>query len=274
VNGFLSFPVGSTGCALRAYGVVQATAETLPILRKKPGSTGGAPTPANLLNHADDQTVVAVAAVLRAIDEFQLQRLPFADWGVVSSPRFAGRLTCAAALDKFHRLGPLSVSPVLIPFLSLHAVSSMISLALRIHGPAFGVGGGNEGYVQALLMGLALQQQENLPGVWVVMTGWHPEPVVECGAASVAKPVCQAVALALMPDVAAAHGPSLRLVPAAGCDAGGRGSPSLPDLVQFLSSASAVHESRTWSCPLPGDCRVELEVGNIGQEALWLARSA
>jgi hypothetical protein len=254
--------------------VVQATAETLPNLRKQPGSVGGASTPANLLNHADDQTVVAVASVLRAIGDFQLHETTFADWGVIGSPRFAGRVRCAAALEKFYRLGPLSVSPLLIPFLSLHAVSSMISLALRIHGPALGVGGGKGDFVQALLMGLALQQQEDLPGVWVVMTGWHPEPVGECGAATVTTPVCQAVALALLPDTACVHGPRLRLVPADGHEARGHDSPTLPDLVQIFSNSPAVNESRTWNCPLPGGWRLELNVGNVVQETLGLARSA
>jgi hypothetical protein len=230
--------------------------------------------PANLLNHADDQTVVALAAVLRAIANFQLEQQDFRNWGVVGSPRFAGRQSFNVSLDKFQRQGPLSVSPLVIPFLSLHAVSSLISLALHIHGPAIGVGGGDGEFVQALLMGLALQQDQDLPGVWVIATGWNPDPVTECGGAAEAQPVCQAAALALLPHGIAAHGPRLRLVPTDGHDAALRGSPSLPDLMQFLSSASTSNAARIWCCPLPGDCRLELETGIVGQEVSLLARSA
>jgi len=274
VNGFLLSPRGITSCALRAYGIVQATAETLPALRKHPGSPDGVAMPANLLNHVDDQTVVALAAVLRAIDSFQLKKQDFRKWGVVGSPRFAGRRSFNVSLDKFQRQGPLSVSPLVIPFLSLHAVSSLISLALHIHGPAIGVGGGDGEFVQALLMGLALQQQQELPGVWVVATGWNPDPVAECGASAEAQPVCQAAALALLPHGADAPGPRLRLVPTDGHDAALRGPPSLPDLMQFLSSASTTNAARTWCCPLPGNCRLELEAGMVVQDVSLLARSA
>jgi hypothetical protein len=274
MNGFPSPPGAYASCALRAYGVVQATAETLPALRKHPGPADSLAMPANLLNHADDQTVVALAAVLRAIDNFQLEKQDLRNWGVVGSPRFAGRQSFNASLDRFQRQGPLSVSPLVIPFLSLHAVSSLISLALHIHGPAIGVGGGDGEFVQALLMGLALQQHQALPGVWVVATGWNPNPVAECGASAEAKPVCQAAAFALLPHGAAAHGPRLRLVPTAGPDVPLRESPSLSDLIQFLSSASTTNVARTWCCPLPGDCRLELEVGIVGQEISLLARSA
>jgi hypothetical protein len=260
-------------CALRAFGVAAAKVESVAELRKHPGPPGSEPVPANLLNHADDQTVVAVSAVLHASGEFRLNSQSFQDWGVVAAPRFPGRLSFAASLEKFSRLGPLSVSPLIIPFLSLHAVSSAISLALRIHGPAIGVGGGNDGFAQALLVGLALQQEEDLPGVWVVMTAWDQEPILHSEAASESRPVCQAAALALAPRAAGtSDGPWLRI--ASGSATNLTATAGFPELFQFLADGSVADQVRSWRCALPGAYDLELAVGSSRSAVSGLAKSA
>jgi hypothetical protein len=236
---------------VRSFGTARATVGDLPALRKRPGPPAAQTLPAGLLNHADDQTVVGVAAVLQAISAWHPSAPDFRDWGVVGSPRFPGRVLLSGALEKFGRLGPLSVSPLIVPFQSLHALSSMISLALKIHGPAMGAGGGGDGPGQALLTALSLQQTEDLPGVWVVMTGWDPEPFSESAAGPDSPPVCHAVALAL---VSGAHpaGPRLRLV----AGHGGSGASSLASLVRFLDAGPRTEQ--VWSCPVPGGYVLEL----------------
>jgi hypothetical protein len=225
-----------------------------------------------LLNHADDQTVLAVSAVLNAIADFGLDGEEFKDWGVVGAPRFPGRLFFANALNKFARSGPLGVSPVIVPYLSLHAISSMISLALGIHGPAVGVGGGTDGFVQALFMGLALQQEQDLPGVWVVATAWDPEPFSEGSGEGAPQPVCQALALALRPGAAGIQGgPGLRMIPRVSATAENGDAPSFPSLVRLLSTASETGLARSWSCALPGDHALELTLPNV---LAGLAKSA
>ena len=273
MTGFPLRPRGNTTCALRAFGVVEATPETLTALRKKPGPDGSLPMPAHLLNHADDQTVVALAAVLHAIHDARLSTELFSDWAVLGAPRFPGRVSFSSSLDKFRRSGSLSVSPLIIPFQSLHVVSSMISLALQIHGPSMGVGGGSDGFVQALLAGLALQQEQNVSGVWVVATGWDPEIVPETESHT-HQPVCRAAALALLPATAGARGSHLRLVPRTDFGAQASAAPSLRELVRFLTAQATINPLRRWSCPVNRDFNLEMSVENTAAEVSRHARSA
>jgi hypothetical protein len=254
-------PPGNQTCLLGGWRVARATLETVATLRRQPGPAPGRPLPANLLNHAGDQAVLGVSTVLHAAADLGLPTGSFQDWGVVGAARFPGRVTIDAAVEKFGRMGPLCVSPVLIPYYSQHALPSLVTLALRSHGPAMGVGGGYDGFVQALLTALTLQQEEGLPGVWVVLTAWDPEPFSEPEAADATPPVCRAVALTLRPAAAGARGGAcLRLVPAADdCPAG-----SLTDLFRCLEGAAG-----TWRCALPGGSALELTAG-----AMPLAKSA
>jgi hypothetical protein len=262
----------SASCSVRAFGVVEATPQCVSALRKQPSPSGGPALTAGLLNHAEDQTVVAVAAVLNAIDAGRLQREAFTDWGVVAATCFQGRVPVAGSFEKYHRQGPLSVSPLIIPFMSLHSTSSMISLALGIHGPSVGVGGGSGEFVQALMTGLALQGEPDLPGVWMVGTGWDPE-LLPGTLADSPPPVCRAMALALVSEAGGAHGSSLRLVPAANALRPTQ-TQSITDLVRFLGDPAPADEARPWSCSVHGGYRLELTVRNVATCVAPHARSA
>jgi hypothetical protein len=143
---------------------------------------GGEALPPSFLKHADEQTVVGLAAVFQAIHRFGLVGNSFTDWGVLAGPRFLGRACLAVALQRFALEGAWGVSPHLIPHRSLHSISGTVSQALSIHGPNIGVGGGPAGAAETLLAAAALLSDGRLPGVWVVLTGWDPEPVIERGA--------------------------------------------------------------------------------------------
>jgi hypothetical protein len=158
-----------------ADAVVRVSLESLPELRRDPGATHKEPLPACFLKHADEQTVAGLCAVYQAIRKGGLHDTDFRDWGVLAAPRFLGRATMAAALQRFAAEGAWGVSPHLIPHRSLHSISGTISQALKIHGPNFGVGGGREGTVEVLLAALALLDGKHLPGVWVVLTCLDPE---------------------------------------------------------------------------------------------------
>lgn len=245
-------PPNSPECAIRAFGVVEATHAQISELRNKPHQRHL--LPAKLLKYADDQTVVAVAAVLHAIHDGNLQERTLADWGVVAGPRFLGRDAVAGSMERFRRRGALGVSPVHIPYLSLHAVSGMVSLALRIHGPNVGVGGARTSMTDALLTGLTLQQEHRLPGVFVVISAWDPEPTAR-NAPETERAICRAVSLVLMPGEQDSHGLKLRIHP--GAPTPGEtdvkrtvaAPPSLMDLAQFLAKCSDPRQPQTWCYP-------------------------
>src|SRR5262249_30780400 len=136
----------------------------------------------------------------------------FRDWGVIGSPRFLGRAALATALVRYATEGAWGISPHLIPHRSLHALSGTVSQALKIHGPNYGVGGGNEGAAEALLVAGALRADGLLPGLWVVLPGFAPELAPAAPLAADAAPPrtdCLGVALALTPPGDGAGGVSL-----------------------------------------------------------------
>lgn len=249
-------------CGVAGLGIVRATPAALPALRQKPGRVGGEALPPSFLKHADDQTVAGVGAVLQAIEGYGLGGTPFRDWGVVAASRFMGRTALAAALLKFKAEGAWGISPHLIPHRSLHSLSGTVSQALKVHGPNFGSGGGPGGAADALLTAVALLHGGRLPGVWVVLTGWEPEPATD-GKAQVVTPdcVCDAVALALVPAAPGGHRLCLRVVPA-GTESrrnghGGISLLSLEAMVRALGDPAAPPTAVVWQ--LPGGGRVELE---------------
>jgi hypothetical protein len=191
-----------------AQGSVQVTGDMLGGLRTNPGPAPSEALPPSFLKHADEQTVVAMAAVLEAIHRCQLAGTDFTNWGVLAAPRYLGRLTTVLALQRFAAEGAWGISPHLIPHRTLHALSGTISQALHIHGPNLGVGGGPNAAMEVMVVAASFLSAENLPGVWVVMTGWDPEPAPNKAAEHPAfpssngngrAPVCGAVALALTP---------------------------------------------------------------------------
>ncbi len=199
-------------CDVLAHGTIRATEEMLPLLRQKPGPPVGDPLPASFLKNADEQTVAGLNAVFKAIHEHGLAGASFSDWGVLAAPRFLGRVTLAAAMRRFAEEGAWGISPHLIPHRSLHSISGTVSQALKIHGPNFGVGGGPGCTAEALLAATALVVGDKLPGVWVVLTGWDPEPDPNLDKQHVTPSVCNALALALTPTRSGWTGSRLRLV--------------------------------------------------------------
>jgi hypothetical protein len=202
-------------CDVVAFGEVWAAGSTLAALRQKPGPVPHGSLPASFLKHADEQTVVGLAAVLEAIQAHGLTSVDFVDWAVLAAPRFLGRLAIATALRRFVAEGAWGMSPHLIPHRSLHSLSGTVSQALKIHGPNFGVGGGPGGTREALFAALALLNGDKVPGTWVVLTGWEPEPVPDSNGNPPAECRCVGRALALKGTWPDWRGARLRLVPAA-----------------------------------------------------------
>jgi hypothetical protein len=189
-------------CLVAGHAACRMPLRQIAALRSTPLVLKTEPLPASFFKHADEQTVAGFAALAQANQVAELADCDYTDWGVVAAPRFLGRAALAVALTRFAAEGAWGISPHLIPHRSLHALSGTVSQALKIHGPNFGVGGGPDGAAEALLAAGALLADQQLPGVWVLLTGFDPELVpTDPADASIAQPAteCVAVALALMP---------------------------------------------------------------------------
>jgi hypothetical protein len=240
-------------CDLAAAAVIRAAPAELPALRQKPGRVAGEPLPTTFLKHSDEQTVVGLSAVLRAIEDHGLTRHDFRDWGVVAVPRFFGRGAFAIALERFRAEGAWGISPHLIPHRTLHSLSGSVSQALKIHGPNFGAGGGPASVIEGLLCAAALLAGGTVPGVWLVMTGWQPELAVDRqGNPTTPDVACQGVALALVPPT---PGSRSRLhVTAAGAKVS---CPDGPFTLEALTTAIAETSAGCWELPGSGSMALE-----------------
>jgi hypothetical protein len=209
-------PARSVACDVAAHAGVRVPCEAVGPLRRQPGPIYGDPFPTSFLKHVDEQTVVGLTAIFQAIHDHGLTPAPgnsgFSAWGVVAAPRFLGRSTMAAALQRFAAEGAWGVSPHVIPHRSLHSVSGTVSQALRIHGPNFGVGGGPGAAAEAVLAAAALLACRHLPGVWLVLTALDPEVAPDDKGRPAPGTLCAALALALVPARPGGSGIRLRVV--------------------------------------------------------------
>jgi hypothetical protein len=169
----------TVSCAVAAFGAMRVPGDALPTLRQTLRLPGGQALPTAFLKHCDEQTVVGLAAVFQAITDFGLAETSFTPWGVLAAPRYLGRACLAQALHRFQLEGAWGVSPHLIPHRSLHSPSGTISQALGIHGPNFGVGGGVQAAGECIVAAAAMLCDGQAPGVWVVLTGLDPEPILD-----------------------------------------------------------------------------------------------
>jgi hypothetical protein len=189
-------PAEPFACDLVAWAFARATEAELRALRRSPGTLGGAPPAAGLLKQADEQSVIGLAAVLRAVADGGLDPSGFARWGVVSAPRLLGLSAFRAAFPQFLAEGAWGVAPLLVSSHSLHSPSGVISQALGAHGPNLGAGGAPGSEAQAFLAASALLDGPSADGVWVVLTGSEPGAPGPDGGAPI---TFEAVALALTP---------------------------------------------------------------------------
>ena len=258
-------PRSAVSCDVVGYGIVQATQARIAELRTKPGRVAGEALPPAFLKHADDQTVAALVSVLQTVEEHQLDSIDYKNWGVIAAPRFLGRVAMAAAMQRFAAEGAWGVSPHLIPHRSLHSLPGTVSQALKINGPNLGVGGGPNSAAEALLAAVALLADETIPGVWVVISAWDPEPVVDAAGQVTNAPTCHSLALALAPSIGVRQGLRLRVMsnemaPTTAADVGPQSDLTAMRLITLLNALvepSLPSAIVLWG--MGGGVRVELE---------------
>ncbi len=180
-------------------GLFRMSSGDAPALRRRPGpipEDWGRVAP-SLLRYSDEQTIAGTAAVFAAIESMGLPPGRFDGWGVVAASRYLGRANLAHALRSFLAEGVWGTSPHLIPHFALHSPAGTISLALGLHGPNLGVGGGLYAAAEGFLAALTWVSTGRIPGVWLVLTGWSPELVPNQRGNGPAAGECQALAIAL-----------------------------------------------------------------------------
>jgi hypothetical protein len=202
----LSKPVLSAACGITAHAFVEAPLSQIGLLRDRPGPEGSPALPARFLRHCDEQTVVAMQAVLAAIASLPPDRRDCSRHGVVAASCQAGRLATAVSLAKLRPHGAVSVSPHIVPQCSLHAVAGAVSVALGMHGPNVGIGGGPDALAEGLFTAVSFLQPgggAEADGVWLIATDWADEPALDATGAALGDPTCRGLALFVEPAAAA-----------------------------------------------------------------------
>jgi acyl carrier protein len=163
--------------AVRAVGCVDVPIAEVGAARERLAQEGKDPRAQSVLRLCDDQTVLGALAMREAMRQGSIEPGESTMWNLIASSRFLGRLSSVSSWRRFEKLGPSRMSPLVIPFVSLHAGAGVLSLYFQIHGPTFGVGGCADNVSEGLLTGLTAPISAETPGTWMVFTAWEPEPV-------------------------------------------------------------------------------------------------
>lgn len=246
-------------CGIVAHALVEARRSALVELRDGPVPPGAPPLPPRFLRHCDEQTVVAVHAVLRV-----LAGLPRTGdherHAVVAAACQPGRLITARSLVEFRARGPVTVSPHIVPQCALHSVAGAVSVALGMRGPHLGIGGGPDALAEGLFAALSLVRRGAgdvaAPAAWLVLTEWDAEPALDDTGTPLDDPLCRAVALLLDP---AASGPLSLSVHVPAAAAPPAAVTRLAEFARVLEMCAAGAALASWAVACPWGAEVRLE---------------
>jgi hypothetical protein len=176
-------------------------------LRAGPDPDGAPPLPKRFLRHADEQSVVAVRAVQRAIAA--IPGINCSRHGVIAAPCQAGRIASSRTLSQYAAGGGVTVSTHIVPQASLHALAAAVSVGLGMHGPSLGVGGGPQALQEGLLTAAALVDTPGVDGWWLVASELVGEPCIDAegNALHASDATVEAVALLIDPACIAGQWP-------------------------------------------------------------------
>jgi hypothetical protein len=239
---------------LAGWAAARASSKDIPELRRNLALPVDRQLPSGYLKNSDDQTVLALTVITKAMATLNRPMATFADWGVVAAPNLFGRAGIFQTLVSFRSEGVWGITPHMIPHHSLHAVSGTISQVLGLHGPNFGIGGGPDAVAEALLVAATMVSENTLPGLWVVLSGHETEYVPEVANHQAHHAAtCLAAALALVPPVGATFASCLVVSACSG------ERECLPEfnLSGFLDALTVPAPTGHWW--LPGGCRMRLQ---------------
>jgi hypothetical protein len=224
----------------------------------------------SVVRHSDDQTIVALSAVYKAVSQMEGCRDgEFDGWGILVASRFLGRSTLIEALNRFLAEGVWGVSPHLIPHYALHSPAGTLSVALGLRGPNLGIGGGVGAGFEGLLAALSWLTSGVVPGLWLVQSAWSPEFVPDQQGEPMGNCACRALAMALVHSPLPSPGRfGLRLVTSR--DRQAQRSLSIDEVGELLERRSAIPSphfnsrargrstARAVACDAAGRTRIEL----------------
>lgn len=266
----------AAACAVASHAMIEVRLSAIDTLR-----TGGWPAAApalapRFLRHSDEQTVVGMHAVLAAMARYPEPRPSFDRYGVIAASCQAGRISAAQTLVQAAAIGGTAVSTRIVPECSLHSPAGAVSVGLGMHGPNIGVGGGPDALAEGLFTAISWLRplaagHTTCDGVWLIVSGWDEEPVLDAAGKPVSDPLCRAVALSLVPPQPGQLALEMHLETAAGREAV---PPSTSGALAAFGRALAAHGhaagAAPWSqrCPWAAEIRlVPAEVANQGEAA-------
>jgi hypothetical protein len=235
-----------------AFATATVPLSEIAALRGRPGPLSAKVAAHKYLKHADEQTVAGISALFLAVRDAGWQESSFLDWAAVGVPRFLGRMNIAHTVGQYLQDPSWSVSPNIIPNQSLHSPSGTVSLALGLHGPNFGAGGGPNAVPEGLVAALSTLRTSGVPGVWMVLTQFEPEPTPDANGVATNAISCIAAALALVPNAPARGTLKLSSRPSTANESG-----SLRGLIEYLRSPA---NQPAWQSPVPGLGTLELSI--------------
>src|SRR5438309_10402506 len=92
--------LGEACLYLSSWGTARADLSSIAALRKAIPAWAPKDTPGHFLKYADEQTVVGVAALDRAITAGEQDATQYRDWPIIAAPRFIGRIDGTATLER------------------------------------------------------------------------------------------------------------------------------------------------------------------------------
>ncbi len=254
----------ATGCGIAGHATCAARLSGIAALRDG-GIPPGAPAlPGRFLRHCDEQTVVGMHAMLRAIAALPAPVDLAAD-AIVAAPCQAGRLMAAKSLCLLKTGGAVTVSTHIVPQASLHSIAGAVSVALGMHGPHMGVGGGADALAEGCLAAATLVGSAGLPRVWLVATEWDEEPILDEAGDPASDPLCRAVALAIEPGGAGELGLEVHFsaTPTAAVE-----PTRLATFARALDACGPEGVLAAWTLNAPGGAEVRIARGRSRSHAI------
>lgn len=246
--------------AIVSVGTSRLTVGELAAARQQITGKFSASLKPQFLKHSDPQTLAAVEALTAATDDFEPRLcVPtsdnFADWAIVSATQYLGRSAFAAVIEKYQIDGPWGVSVQVIPHTSPHAVASTLSLALASHGPCIGVGAAPGEETQALLTTATLLERSEIPGTWLVLSGWSPEPPIDVEGTETIEAQCRAGVMAVVSSHSPVAESAIGRISFRTCGTGERAEAA--NLLTWLTDTS--YDRKPTHSAVSGDVRVTIE---------------